>query len=252
MTASSELRLACMEDGRPEIFRSLQGEGPFIGRASTFVRLSGCNLQCYWCDTPYTWNWNGTRYHHRQDQKYDERTESTTMTLEAVAESIVEFAVPALVLTGGEPMLQQKQLLGLRRLMEPHFTDLVIDVETNGTVMPKADFDAAIDHYVVSPKLNNARMPSRLCLKERPLEFFARRGGAYFKFVIADQGDLDEVTALIHRHQIAPERVFLMPEADDLDRLESRQSLVAEACMTQGYRFTDRLHIRLYGTRRGT
>ncbi len=251
-TARDVLRLARIEDGTPEVFSSLQGEGPFLGRPSTFVRTSACNLQCFWCDTPYTWNWTGTGFAHREAGSFDRDAETARLTIDALAERVAAFGNAALVLTGGEPMIQQRLLARLPEAVESRLgRDVIVDVETNGTIRPTAEFDAVVDHYVVSPKLASSRMDRASRIKPDVLRSFASRADAFFKFVIGGEDDLVEVLALVEAMGMSRERVYLMPEGDVLDRLEANQRAVAEACLAHGLRFSDRLHVRLYGSRRG-
>ena len=251
-TRTPRLRLALDDHGQPEVFASLQGEGPFVGRPSCFVRLSGCNLWCRWCDTPYTWNWEGTPHPHDGERKYVEADEMRAIDLAELAARIVAFGVPAVVLTGGEPMLQQKALVGLRDLLVPHLGHKVtIDLETNGTVAPLPAFDAQVAHYVVSPKLANSGVPEAQRLRPKALAALAASHRASFKVVVSNEADLDEVSALCARFAIAPERVWLMAEGATAAQLDAGQRFVAEACLARGYRYSDRLHLRLYGSGRG-
>ncbi|MEO0605124.1 MAG: 7-carboxy-7-deazaguanine synthase QueE [Myxococcota bacterium] len=250
--ATETLRLARVEDGSIEVFSSLQGEGPFVGRPSTFVRTSSCNLQCFWCDTPYTWNWTGTDFAHRQGRKFDRETESAVIPIEDVAGHVARFGNRAIVLTGGEPMIQQRRLAALPAAVEAELgLPVVVDVETNGTLQPTPEFDAVVHHFVVSPKLTNSRLDPTLRIKPDVLRFFAQREGAFFKFVVGSTEELAEVCAIVDDAGADRDRVYLMPEADDLDRLEQTQATVAALCLAEGFRFSDRLHVRLYGSRRG-
>ncbi len=248
------LRLARNDDGQAEVFASLQGEGPFTGRPSTFVRTSGCNLWCHWCDTPYTWNWEGTAHAHEEGRKYLQSEEELRVDLAPLAERVAAFGVPALVLTGGEPMLQQKALTGLRGAVEALMGPVTVDLETNGTVPPLPAFDETVTHYVVSPKLSNSRVPAGQRLRARALGAFAQRaveGRASFKLVVGDQADLTEVHELLDAHGIAPEHVWLMAQGRTAEAHARSVDLVVEACMRHGFRYSDRLHLRLYGSGRG-
>lgn len=102
----TRLRLATVRPGEPEIFHSLQGEGISMGRPSVFVRLSGCNLACHWCDTPYTWFFEGHAGPHRGEQRYDRRANSVTLDIAEVAAAVRQYECPHIVFTGGEPLLQ--------------------------------------------------------------------------------------------------------------------------------------------------
>ena len=109
------MRLAVTEPGVPEIFHSLQGEGVSCGKPSVFVRLSQCNLHCIWCDTAYTWNFQGTEFLHRDDapgvpRKFDRAQETIDLTVEALADRLVSQPCRRIIFTGGEPLLQQREL----------------------------------------------------------------------------------------------------------------------------------------------
>ena len=110
---STSLILAVKQGGEPEIFYSIQGEGPHFGRPSVFLRLSGCNLSCRWCDTPYTWNWEEGENRHEQAQQYNKQAEQQSLQVESLSTQLNSFPCRHLVLTGGEPMLQQKRLVAL-------------------------------------------------------------------------------------------------------------------------------------------
>jgi organic radical activating enzyme len=124
-------------------------------------------------------------------------------------------------------------------------------VETNGTRIPHPAFADAVHQFNVSPKLANAGMPESLRIQTAALDFFAASPKAWFKFVVATPSDLAEIQTLRSRFSIRPERILLMPEgrtAADLDRSAPQ---IAAICRDLGFRFCDRLHIRLWGDRRG-
>lgn len=235
------------------MFESIQGEGPFAGRPSTFVRLSGCNLQCVWCDTPHTWNWTGTDFEHRGGTKFDRQAEVIEMEVSEVLERVEAFSSRHVVLTGGEPLAQQPGLVMLVEALRSRWAHATIDLETNGTIAPRPAFDDGVTHYVVSPKLSNAGMTAHKRLVEASLRFFARSAKASFKFVVRDDpADRAEITALQTTYGLEAERIFLMPEGTTVDQLDANAPGVARWCLERGYRFSDRLHVRLYGDQRGT
>ena len=127
-----------------------------------------------------------------------------------------------------------------------------IEIETNGTVAPGPALDALVDQYNVSPKLAHSGNPAALALIPERLTAWAENPRALFKFVIASADDLNEVSALAQTYAIVPERLFVMPEGTDSEILRKRSRWLAEAAMRAGWRFTDRLHIHLYGDTRGT
>lgn len=249
------LKLARL-NGQPEVFFSIQGEGKSIGVPSVFVRTSLCNLHCIWCDTDYTWNWTGTRFRHVNDgrpgyRKFEKDDWIAHCSPEDVAATVAGYPCKNVILTGGEPLLQQPALTALMAALRSRARDYRFETETNGTLIPTSDFDAAIDQYNVSPKLENSNNPRRLREKPAALRFFARSPKANFKFVVADREDLGEVTRLLEACAIAPEKVWLMPEGTSASVLAVRREWLVEVCKQYGFRFSDRLHIQIWGAKKG-
>jgi 7-carboxy-7-deazaguanine synthase len=242
------LTLATDDTGGPEIFASLQGEGPSAGMPVAFVRLSRCNLACTWCDTAYTWRFEGDNRPHRDGTAFDRKANQVTLTPEETAERIAALGQSRLVITGGEPLLQAGALAD----MLAHLPDISVEIETNGTVAPPARLDVRVDQYNVSPKLSHSGNPADLALIPERLDAWASDSRAFLKFVIAAPGDVDEVLALQERYRFRPERVFLMPEGTDSAALRARQAWLSQLCLEHGFRMSDRLHIHLYGDTRGT
>ena len=245
----ARLRLATVTLDAPEIFHSLQGEGISTGRPSVFVRLSGCNLHCHWCDTPYTWAFAGHEAQHRDGNAYDRSANSVTLDVEAVAARIAAFDCRQVVLTGGEPLLQQPALTALCAALGPGYH---IEIESNATVALTPAFDPHVDQLNLSPKLAHSGNAADEREKAGVLAGYARDPRATFKFVVAEPGDVEEVAAFVARHGIAAGRVLLMGEGTDSATLRDRAAWLAPLCLERGYRFTDRLHIHLYGDTRGT
>jgi 7-carboxy-7-deazaguanine synthase len=245
----TSLRLATVHPGEPEIFHSLQGEGISLGRPSVFVRLSGCNLACLWCDTPYTWYFTGHNARHRGGETFVRRENSLTLDIAEVARRIAEFGCRHIVFTGGEPLLQQPALAALCALLGP---DYHIEIESNGTVALTAAFDAHVDQLNLSPKLAHSGNAADLRVNETSLAGYARDPRAWFKFVVASPEDADEIDALASQYAIPDERILLMPEGTSPAVLQQRAHWLAPLCLDRGWRFTDRLHIHLYGDTRGT
>ena len=242
------LTLAATTPGEPEIFASLQGEGPSQGKPCAFVRLSRCNLACLWCDTAYTWRFDGDERSHRAGLTYERQTNQVTLSEEDTAAHIAALAMPRLVITGGEPLLQGAALARMLDMLPP----MAIEVETNGTVDPPAALDIHIDQYTVSPKLAHSGNPAELALIPRMLDRWATDPRAVFKFVIANPGDIDEVLALARRHGILPQRIWLMAEGTDAETLAAREHWLAQLCLEHRLTLSKRLHIELYGDSRGT
>jgi 7-carboxy-7-deazaguanine synthase len=224
-----------------EIFYSVQGEGSLIGVPSVFVRTSGCNLRCVWCDTPYT-SWNPEGEH---------------LTLDAIISRVVEYpAARHVVLTGGEPMIAPGivELSNDLRRRGYHIT-----IETAGTVFAQDTGDIACDLMSISPKLANSTpegpfraQHERLRRNPETLRNLISEFDYQLKFVIANESDLDEVQELAGEIGAPAEKIILMPEGVDEKTLSDRGAMVAELCKRFGYRFSPRLHVHLYGNRRGT
>lgn len=243
------LVLATSTPGEPEIFASLQGEGPSQGKPCAFVRLSRCNLACQWCDTAYTWRFEGDNRPHRSDETYERKANQVTLPEEDVAARIVALGQPRLVVTGGEPLLQSPALARMLALLP---RAIAVEIETNGTVAAPPALDALVGQYNVSPKLAHSGNPAELALVPERLANWAGEPRAAFKFVIAEPGDLAEVLALADRFAIPRERVWLMAEGTDIATLHAREAWLAQLCLDNGLTLSKRLHIELYGDTRGT
>lgn len=238
MTAEGQLLLSRMADGRPEIFSSVQGEGVSAGLASTFVRLATCNLRCSWCDTAYTWDWS----------RFDRAEQTLELSVDAIAQDVLGRAPRNLVITGGEPLIQRRQLLPLVTRVQA--AGMRIEVETNGTIAP-GELGDLVDQWNVSPKLKHAGNEGLDRLPEAVLRDFVGRENAFFKFVLKEPTDLDEVEALRETFVVPAARVVLMPEGTTAAELNARSPWLAETCADRGYRFSSRLHILIWGDKRG-
>jgi organic radical activating enzyme len=249
------MKLAKLGDG-PEIFHTIQGEGVSAGLPAVFVRASRCNLHCVWCDTDHTWNFEGTPWPHEKDAvpgyaKHRKADVTFEITPTDAAERILGFKCPRVVITGGEPLLQEEEFLEMIRLIRGQKPECVFEVETNGTRIPCPALAQAVDQFNVSPKLSNAGMPESLRLDNDALRHFADSPKAWFKFVVSNPDDLTEIKILELNHAIPRQRILLMPEGRTAAELDQTAPQLADLCRDQGYRFCDRLHIRLWGDRRG-
>jgi 7-carboxy-7-deazaguanine synthase len=249
------MKLAKLGDG-PEIFHTIQGEGVSAGLPAVFVRASRCNLHCVWCDTDHTWNFEGTPWPHEKDAmpgyaKHRKADVTFETTPTEAARRILEFNCPRVVITGGEPLLQEEAFLEMIPLIRAEMADCEFEVETNATRVPSPAFAESVDQFNVSPKLSNAGMPESLRLNQAALRFFAASPKAWFKFVVCAPADLTEIKMLQSRHDIPPGRILLMPEGRTAVELDQSAPQLADLCRELGFRFCDRLHIRLWGDRRG-
>jgi len=227
-----------------EIFYSVQGEGTLVGVPSVFVRTSGCNLRCRWCDTPYA-SW---------------KPEGTEMSIEAILQAVNEHPTRFVVVTGGEPMVAKEMPRLLQQLREAgkHIT-----IETAGSIPPEG---VACDLASISPKLAHStpdeasagkawvEKHERLRLQPEVLRAWCSRYDFQLKFVIASEADVLEVKAVIESIgiEIPPEKVLLMPEGITQEALKTRQMLLVDICKREGWRYSPRLHIDLFGNKRGT
>lgn len=225
-----------------EIFHSIQGEGELTGVPSVFVRTSGCNLRCAWCDTPYA-SWN---------------PEGAAMTVDSIVAEVGRHACGHVVLTGGEPMVapQIAELATELKMLGYHIT-----IETAGTLAPGG---IACDLASISPKLLNSA-PSAIdhpaWHKRHELERWKPEVvrqwldayGFQLKFVVVAPKDLEEIEGMLKRlgGKVPPHKVLLMPEARTLDVMRGRANWLVELCKDRGYRYAHRLHIELWGNRRG-
>ena len=239
------LTLATTSPGEPEIFASIQGEGPSAGRATAFVRLSRCNLACVWCDTAYTWRFSDR---FSGGDGFDRAANQISLPEDDVAARIAALGLSRLVITGGEPLLQAPALARMLALL----AGITVEIETNGTVIPPPALAQLVHQFNVSPKLAHSGNPTDLALRPDALGWFAADPRAWFKFVIAGPGDLAEVLALAQAYAIPAARIFLMPEGRDSATLRTRGKWLADLCSQNGLNFSDRLHIHLFGDTRAT
>jgi len=222
-----------------EIFYSIQGEGMLTGAPSVFVRTSGCNLRCAWCDTPYT-SWS---------------PEGEDMAVDDILAAIQEYPAQYVVVTGGEPMIAPNIVpltQGIRR------QDLHITIETAGTVY----HPVVCDLMSISPKLANstphereggkwAAQHERLRFQPEVLKQLMSEYLYQLKFVVAAPGDMKEVATMIKETGADRSRVVLMPEGTTPEAIRERAPWLTEICKREGFRYSPRLHIDLWGNRRG-
>jgi 7-carboxy-7-deazaguanine synthase len=225
-----------------EIFHSIQGEGLLAGVSSIFIRTSGCNLRCHWCDTPYA-SW---------------KPEGPEMSIEEILKKISKWNCNHIVLTGGEPMIAPDlpELAAALKKQKKHIT-----IETAGTIPPK---DIPCDLASLSPKLSNSTpSPERnpawnkkheaTRLQPEVISEWIRKYPFQLKFVVSSEKDLVEIKLLLSRLPPVPlHQILLMPEGIDVKTLATRSPWLVEICKREGFRFCPRLHIELFGHTRGT
>lgn len=250
--AAARLPAQPPSDAAPTLFitetfgPTFQGEGPSLGRQAVFIRLSGCNLSCgqgqtarWACDTPHSWDF----------ATYDPRDPRIRRKIEV--EELVSWAVslpPALVvITGGEPLIQQAGLEQLATALRAAGRE--IEVETNGTQVPSAELIAAVTTFNVSPKLTTAGGSAAKRIVSPALESFAACGKAAFKFVVTEPAECEEIADLVER--FAMDDVWVMPEGMSAEAVRRGLRTLAEEVLTRGWNLSPRLHMELWEGARG-
>ena len=225
-----------------EIFHSIQGEGLLAGVPSIFIRTSGCNLRCHWCDTPYA-SW---------------KPEGPEMSVEEVLKKLTEWNCDHVVLTGGEPMIAPDlpELATALKKQNKHIT-----IETAGTILPNG---IPCDLASLSPKLSNSTPPPErdpawakkhesTRLQPEVISEWIRKYPFQLKFVVSSESDLAEIKDLLSRLPPVPlHQILLMPEGIDVKTLAAGSPWLVDICKREGFRFCPRLHIELFGHTRGT
>lgn len=224
---------------------TVQGEGKSAGRPVAFLRLAQCNLHCIWCDTPHTWNWIGTEFAH--PDKYNKKEELHEMTVADIYSQLAATGMKALVISGGEPFMQQKQLMPLLDMLKSN--GWWVEVETNGTIAPRPDFLQLVDQINCSPKLASAGDPEKLRIRRNVLAQLALESKVNFKFVVQDPEDIDQVLELVYDFNM--KEVRLMPECRTKDEMQAKEAWVRQLCQEHEFIYCTRLSIEISGTKRG-
>lgn len=218
-----------------------QGEGPYAGRRSVFVRFgNGCNLRCPPCDTKDTWD----------RSQYDIATLAPQTFVADIVRQAVKLGAGGSTLTvasGGEPLLWQ------RKLAWDVFLDLVpgpLHIETNGTILPSQASRARVDHFTVSPKIGamGAADPLKTRIKPDVLAAFnvlAARDKAAYKFVAGGREDVEDIAALVEEHRIPRRSVWVMPLGATRDQVHDTGQVIVDEVMGRGFHISGRLHLEL-------
>ena len=216
---------------------TIQGEGPSAGTPAIFIRTSGCNLTCRWCDTPYTWD----------RARFDIRAERTRRSVADLTSWAAGYPEPLAVLTGGEPLMQQRALIPLARALAG--MGKRVEIETNGTYPPATELTGLGVHFNVSPKLATAGVPAVRAIRPDALAAFAATPNRVFKFVVSDLSDLSQVDALVTAYGLTG--VWVMPEGTTPSKVINGMRDLVPAVARRGYRISPRLHVLMWGDERG-
>ena len=231
---------------------TIQGEGPYAGHTAIFLRLGRCNLDCAWCDTPYTWDWKG-----KNGVAYDPAIELKKMSIPEVAAILNDLRAdnnltfPRLVVSGGEPLLQNKSLTLLLENLNPnHWAGY--DIETNGT-RPPLQTETPVT-YVISPKLANSGVTWDIKWADNLLKNYSHLsyyGKAFYKFVIDSKESAEQARVIEAVTKWNNGATYFMPEGRTAEELDANSTICYESTYKTETKYSDRLHIRLWGDKRG-
>lgn len=252
--------IAKMPSGAPEIYANCQGEGPSIGEPCVFVRFQMCSLCCRYCDTSYTWYYKkkGPKVKHIYSLPVEQSEYTLEMSVEEVALAIRKAAgkIRRVVFTGGEPLLQQKDMMYVIAELERDGEMWYVEIETNGTV--KVDKNVVVDQINCSPKL--ASSGNTLANRNKPLVIadllrLKQEEGipVCFKFVVGSdtiKADLKEIREWEKENGVPRNMVYLMPEGITTEEVRKGTVNLIENCLKYGYKISTRLQVLLYNKKR--
>lgn len=221
---------------------TVQGEGPNIGKPCYFLRLAHCNLHCGFCDSQYAWNW---KTHNIHSEVFQLGVRTVFYQLQQTAEH--QHGPKHLVVSGGEPMLQFHALANLLEQLDR--CGWTFEIETAGTIELPWD---CFDQYNISPKLANSGNHINHRWKPDAIASYPFNSGkACLKFVIGDEADLAEADLMVAQLGANPKHVYLMPLGIKPEEITEGSRLLAPLAIARGYNLTTRLHILLWGAKRG-
>jgi organic radical activating enzyme len=225
------------------VFFTEQGEGKTAGVPAVFFRLHHCNLNCSWCDTPYAWKPEFAKERERWSV-----SETAGKITDEWKRNYRDNAIMRLVITGGEPLLQQGVILELLEKLN----GWKIEIETNGTIIPSENFPPDTQ-FNCSPKLENSGVSKIRRINREALSALVKRN-TYFKFVVRNENDIEEILNVYipMLSSVPKERIFISPEGVNVKELDAVLSKIRNRVLREGFALGDRLQIRKQGNKRRT
>ncbi len=234
------------------VFATLQGEGVTAGAPSVFMRLHYCNLTCganggWICDTLYTWLKESPEY-WRESENWS--YETTASNIEKAWKEKFGQEIPddqkRVVITGGEPLLQQKKIVKLLEFLP----DWKVEFETNGTIIPLPELSN--HQFNCSPKLSNSGNTAERRYKPKALKTINEISNSWFKFVVSDPSDLKEIDFIVKDCNLKHEKVMIMPEGHNSETVNTHLEIVKDEVLKRGWSITKRNQLDWYGPKRRT
>lgn len=228
---------------------TLQGEGISQGKPASFIRTALCNLDCKWCDTPFTWDWTG-----KNGYAYSKALETRRLPTDTIAD-MVDKHCKRVVISGGEPMIQQTSLLQLVRTLRERGKE--VEIETNGTQIPNPEWLALAVEYSdlgvqfnVSPKLWHSGVEWDTAINIDALTAY-KHLGAVFKFVVKQPHCIHQIEYLANLAGLEADTIWLMPEGRTALEVTENLQWVFDECVRHNWNLTPRLHVLAYNDKRG-
>lgn len=218
------------------VFFSIQGEGRSLGMSSVFLRLHFCNLRCGWCDTKYTWDKNSPEFWQ----------EGQDWSIDRAKAEITRFPVRRLIVTGGEPLLQQRKIADLLQ----QIPDWAVEIETAGTITPLPQLQERVQ-FNVSPKLANSGNLKAARYKPQVLRTLNALPLTTFKFVVQSPTDFEEIDGIVEDAGLDQSKIIIMPEGATHEEVRKHGLMVVEEVKLRGWRLMPRFHVELWGAERG-
>ena len=228
------------------------GGGTVVHLTTETANLIVNGMLLHNCDTPNSWCYTQNKADRHEDGiVYDRAENQTQVSIDDLAKTIKSYNEPHIVITGGEPLLQQRALPNFIKKLRDENPDFYVEIETNGTIRPNDEMAELVNQWNVSPKLSNSGDSERRRIKARALQKFAELPNADFKFVVSSEQDVEEILTLLDEYEVPAERVFLMPLGRTREELAQTEPLVKELAEMLNMNFSTREHINRWGDKRG-